>query len=77
MVPIEALSTSECQEGVPSPGGQREGEHWGSRLCHYIAGCPIHPITFRGSGWEYMVQIEGPITPECWEGVPSPGGQCQ
>ena len=30
----------------------------------------------RGSGWEYMVQIEGPITPECWEGVPSPGGQC-
>ena len=22
-----------------------------------------------------MVQIEGPNTPECWEGVPSPGGQ--
>ena len=31
--------------------------------------------TFRGSGWEYMVQIDGPITSECWEGVPSPGGQ--
>ena len=73
MVPIEALSTPECQEGVPSPGGQGEGEHGVSRLCHYIADCAIHPITFRG--WEYMVQIEGPITPECWEGVPSPGGQ--
>ena len=22
-----------------------------SRLCHYIASCAIHPITFRGSGW--------------------------
>ena len=22
-----------------------------------------------------MVQIEAPSTPECWEGVPSPGGQ--
>ena len=29
----------------------------------------------KGSGWEYMVQIEGPITPESWEGVPSQGGQ--
>ena len=34
-----------------------------------------HPITFRGSGWEYMVHIEAPSTLECWEGVPSPGGQ--
>ena len=67
MVPIEALSTPKCQEGVPSPGGQREGEHGVSRLCHYMAGC--------GSGWEYRVQIEGQITPECWEVVPSPGGQ--
>ena len=33
---------------------------------------PTHPITFRGSGWEYMVQIESPSTPECQEGVPSP-----
>ena len=46
-----------------------------SRLCHYIASCAIHPITFRGSGWEYMVQIEAPSTSECWEGVHSPGGQ--
>ena len=42
-------------------------------MCHYIAGCAIHPITFRG--WEYMVQIGGSSTPECWEGVPSPGEQ--
>ena len=61
MVPIEALSTPKCQEGVPSPGGQGEGEHGVSRLCHYIADCAIHPITFRG--WEYMVQIGGPSTP--------------
>ena len=27
MVQIEALSTPECQEGVPSPGGQGEGKH--------------------------------------------------
>ena len=33
---------------------------------------PTHPITFRGSGWEYTVQIESPSTPECQEGVPSP-----
>ena len=75
MVPIKALSTPECQEGVPSPGGQREGEHGGSQLCHYTAGCAIHPMTFRGSGWEYRVQIEDQINPECWEVVPSPGGQ--
>ena len=75
MVLIEALSTSECQEGVPSPGGQREGEHGGSQLCHYTAGCAIHPMTFRGSGWEYRVQIEDQITPKCWEVVPSPVGQ--
>ena len=36
MVLIEALSTPECQEGVQSPGGQREGEHGGSGLCHYV-----------------------------------------
>ena len=42
---------------------------------HHIAACTLHPITFRGSGWEYMVQIEAPSTPECQEGVPSPGGQ--
>ena len=27
MVQIESLSTPECQEGVPSPGGQQEEEH--------------------------------------------------
>ena len=40
-----------------------------------VADCDIHPITFRGSGWYYMVQIEALITPECQEDVPSPGGQ--
>ena len=25
---------------------------------------PTHPITFRQSEWEYMVQIEAPSTPE-------------
>ena len=29
MVQIESLSTPECQEGVPSPGGQQEVEHGG------------------------------------------------
>ena len=29
---------------------------------------PYHPITFRWSGWEYMVQIEAQSTPACWEG---------
>ena len=33
---------------------------------------PTHPITFRGSGWEYTVQIESPSTPECQKGVQSP-----
>ena len=48
MVQIEALTIPECQAGVPSPGGQQEGEHRGSQLCHYIAGSAIHPITFGG-----------------------------
>ena len=26
------------------------------------------------SGWEYMVQIEAPLTLECQDGVPSQGG---
>ena len=34
-----------------------------------------HPITFSGSWWEYMVQIEAPSTLECQEGVPAQGGQ--
>ena len=33
MVQIEALSTPECQEGVPSQGGQLEGEH---EVVHYV-----------------------------------------
>ena len=33
-----------------------------------------HPITFRSSVWDYMVQVEAPSTPECQEGVPSQGG---
>ena len=48
MVQIEALTTPECQEGVKSPGGQREGEYGGSQLCHYKTGCAIHHVTFRG-----------------------------
>ena len=36
MVQIEALSTPECQEGVPSPGGQHEEGH---RVVHHVAGC--------------------------------------
>jgi len=36
---------------------------------------PPHPITFWRSGWEYMVQIEAPRTPECQKGIPSQGGQ--
>ena len=50
MVLIEALSTPECQEGVPSLCGQQEGEHGFSQLCHYIGGCAIHPITLKGLG---------------------------
>ena len=46
MVQIEALSTSECQEGVPSPGGQLEEGH--KVVCH-VAGCanikPAVPFT--------------------------------
>ena len=34
-----------------------------------------HPITFRGSEWEYMVQIEASSTPRCREGVQSQGGK--
>ena len=42
----------------------------------YQSPVPVpHPITFRGSRWEYMVQIEAPSTSKCWEGCPSPGGQ--
>ena len=40
-----------------------------------VAGCAIQPITFRGSGWKYMVQIETLNTPGCQENVPSPVGQ--
>ena len=29
-----------------------------------------HPITFRGSWWQYVFQREAPWTPECQEGVP-------
>ena len=32
MVQIKALSTPECQEGVPSQGGQRREEH---RVVHH------------------------------------------
>jgi len=41
MVQIEALRTPECQEGVPSPVGQQELEHGGSRLCHHPT-TPLH-----------------------------------
>ena len=34
MVQIDAPSTPECQEGVPSPGGQREEEH----RVHHVQG---------------------------------------
>ena len=34
MVQIEALITPECQEGVPSPGGQQEVEHGGVKHVH-------------------------------------------
>ena len=38
MVQIEALTTPECQEGVPSPGAQQEGEQLPlySWLCHSL-----------------------------------------
>ena len=37
---------------------------------------PTHPnITFKRSGWEYMVQMEALSTAEWQEGVPSQGEQ--
>ena len=33
MVQIQALSTTECQEGVPSQGGQQREEH---RVVHHV-----------------------------------------
>ena len=42
---------------------------------HHHPTPPHHPKTFWRSGWEYMVQIEAPSTPECQEGIPSQGGQ--
>ena len=68
MVQIEAPSTLSVRK-VSQVQVDSNRENMG------VASCAIHPITFRGSGWEYMVQIDSPITPECWEGVPSPGGQ--
>ena len=51
MVQIEALSTPECQEAVPSPGGQQEGEHGGSWLCH-----STYNFEMEGYGVVYHVQ---------------------
>ena len=52
-------------------------ENWNlaSGLSLKSYGPPPHSVTFRGSGWEYMVQVEAPSTTERREGVPSPGGQ--
>ena len=56
---IEALTTPECQEGVQSPGGKQEGEHRGSQLCHYIAGCAIHAITVTiQNTFSYFLVVE-------------------
>ena len=33
MVQVEAAGTPECQEGVPSQGGQRREEH---RVVHHV-----------------------------------------
>ena len=38
-----------------------------------IAACSFHPLTFRGSEWEIMVQMHYLSTSECWGGVQSPG----
>ena len=40
-----------------------------------VPGLSLKSLTFRGSEWEYKVQIEAPNTPECQEGVTSQGGQ--
>ena len=31
----------------------------------------------NGSGWEFKVHGSDKSTPECWEGIPSPVGQCE
>ena len=66
MVQREALSTPECQEGVPSQGGQQREEH---RDVHQVQD------TFKRSKCEYIVQIVNVSTPECQETVPTQGGQ--
>ena len=52
-----------------SPSSKSESQI-SPRTCEVSKICKI----FKGSGWEYMVHIEAPSTPECQEGVLSPGG---
>ena len=61
----------------PSPSQIQKGKgNLASGLSLKCYGPPTPPpYNFKGSGWEYMVQIEAPSTSECWEGVHSPGGQ--
>ena len=70
MVQIEAPSTPECQEGVPSQGGQHREEH--SVVQHVQV--EHYQGQFKWSEWDYMVQIEASSTTECCNGVQSQGG---
>ena len=72
MVQIEAPSTPECQEGVPSQGGQHREEH-STAVQSTMFKQNIIKDSFKWSEWDYMAQIEASSNTECHNGVQSQG----
>ena len=72
---IDNPQTKIQSQSHSNPKGKEEFGLWAVTKILWATHPPHHPLTFRGYGWECMVQIGAPSTSEYWEGVPNPGGQ--